>query len=58
MPNSECFKINNKSPIEVENKVRIEKRVYNDLPSLSLLTDQFSYLMFDKIGLDKQRISG
>ena len=47
MPNSDCFKINNKSPIEVENKIRIEKRVYNDPPSLSLLVDQFSYLMFE-----------
>ena len=56
MTNSDCFKINNKSPIKVENKIRIEKRVYNDPPSLSLLVDELSYLPFDRIGLDKQRI--
>ena len=56
MPNSDYFKIDNKSLIDVENKIKVETRVYNDPPSLSLLVDQFSYLMFDRIGLDKQRI--
>ena len=49
MPNSGCFKINKKSPVELEKKVRVEKRVYNDPPRLSLV-DQLSYLMFDRIG--------
>ena len=52
----EDFKIDNKSLVELKEKIKFEKRVNDGVPSLASLVDKFSYLMFHRIGLDEQRI--
>ena len=56
MPNSDYFKIDNKSLVELKEKIKFEKRVNDGVPSLASLVDKFSYLMFHRIGLDEQRV--
>ena len=55
-PKSCYFKTENKQKKDVEKLLKIELSIHQQIPSLASLVDEFSWLMFDMIGIKDQRI--
>ena len=56
MPRSDYYKPENKVKQDIKEICKINTNIGKKPPSLSALVDVFSYLIFDMIGLDKQRV--
>ena len=56
MPISTWYNTKNKSKIDIKDKTKMGNKISEHNSSLTLLVDEFSYLMFDRIGLEEQRI--
>ncbi|XP_065679118.1 uncharacterized protein LOC136093876 [Hydra vulgaris] len=56
MPTSTWYNTKNKSKIDIEDKTKMGNKISENPSSLALLVDEFSYLIFDIIGLEEQRI--
>ena len=55
-PKSCYFKTENKQKKDIEKLLKIELNIHQQIPSLASLVDEFSWLMFDMIGIKDQRI--
>ena len=56
MPNSDYYKPRNKVKQNIKEIYKMNSNIGKKPPSLSVLVDVFSYLIFDMIGLDKQQV--
>ncbi|XP_065657658.1 uncharacterized protein LOC136082397 [Hydra vulgaris] len=56
MPSSDYYKPENKVKQDIKEIYKMNTKIGKKPPSLSALVDVFSYLIFDMIGFDKQRV--
>ena len=56
MPISTWYNTKNKSKTDIKDKTKMGNEISEHPSSLALLVDEFSYLMFDRIGLGEKRI--